>query len=121
MSDSGDRATNPHNPLLTLAAHELRVVSVTATRAHAEQEGEMRAFADQAAHIKAKARAVAVSCAEVDQVHADVQVPARACIDLVNRLQGLREKLAQKCDGGGAGRIWRRRGPSRVRRRRGET
>jgi len=81
---------------LIAAQHELRAVSVAATRARAEREGEVRALADQAAHIEAEARAVAAARAEVDQVHADVQVLAAVRTDLVNRLQGLREKLAHK-------------------------
>lgn len=81
---------------LIAAQHELRAVSVAATRARAEREGEVRALADQAAHIEAEARAVAAARAEVDQVHADVQVLAAARTDLVNRLQSLREKLLHK-------------------------
>jgi len=81
---------------LIAAQHELRAVSVAATRARAEREGEVRSLADQAAHMEAEARAIAAARAEIDQVHADVQVLAAARTDLVNRLQGLREKLAHK-------------------------
>ncbi|OEL21691.1 Protein FLX-like 1 [Dichanthelium oligosanthes] len=78
------------------AQHELRAVSVAATRARAEREGEVRALADQAAHIEGEARAVAAARAEVDQVHADVQVLAAARAELVSRLQVLQEQLARK-------------------------
>ncbi|KAJ1292990.1 hypothetical protein BS78_01G033500 [Paspalum vaginatum] len=78
------------------AQHEFRAVSVAAARARAEREGEVRALADQAAHIEGEARAVAAARAEVDQVHADIQVLAAARTDLVNRLQALREQLARK-------------------------
>ncbi|PUZ36368.1 hypothetical protein GQ55_9G032500 [Panicum hallii var. hallii] len=81
---------------LIAAQHELRAVSVAATRARAEREGEVHALAEQAAHIEAEARAVSAARAEVDKVHADVQVLAAARTDLVNRLQGLREQLARK-------------------------
>jgi len=56
----------------------------------------VHALAQQAAHIEAEARAVAAVRAEVDQVHADVQVLAGARTELVNRLHGLREELARK-------------------------
>ncbi|WVZ61037.1 hypothetical protein U9M48_010971 [Paspalum notatum var. saurae] len=78
------------------AQHEFRAVSVAATRARAEREGEVRALADQAAHIEGEARAVAAARAEVDQVHTDIQVLAAARTELVNRLQALREQLARK-------------------------
>jgi hypothetical protein len=78
---------------LIAAQHELRAVSVAATRARAEREGEVAALAEQAAHIEAEARAVAAAREEVDRVHADVQVLAAARVELVNRLQGLREQL----------------------------
>lgn len=78
------------------AQHELRAVSIAASRARAEREGEVRVLADQAAHIEGEARAVAAARGEVDQVHADIQVLAAARTELVNRLQGLREKLARK-------------------------
>ncbi|KAF8748236.1 hypothetical protein HU200_012979 [Digitaria exilis] len=81
---------------LIAAQHELRAVSVAATRARAEREVEVRALADQAAHIEAEARAVAAARAEADQVHADVQVLAAARNELVNRLQVLREQLVRK-------------------------
>ncbi|PVH31002.1 hypothetical protein PAHAL_9G034100 [Panicum hallii] len=81
---------------LIAAQHELRAVSVAATRARAEREGEVDALAEQAAHIEAEARAVSAARAEVDKVHADVQVLAAARTELVNRLQGLREQLARK-------------------------
>jgi chromosome segregation ATPase len=80
---------------LIAAQHELRAVSVAATRARAEREGEVAALADQAAHIEAEARAVAAAREEVDRVHADVQVLAAARSELVNRLQGLREQLGR--------------------------
>ncbi|XP_066392665.1 protein FLX-like 1 [Miscanthus floridulus] len=67
---------------LITSQHELWAISVGATRVCAEREGEMRALADQAAHIKAEARAVAVSRTEVDQVHADIQLLVGARIDL---------------------------------------
>ncbi|CAN6297274.1 unnamed protein product [Urochloa humidicola] len=81
---------------LIAAQHELRAVSVAATRARAERDGEVRALADQAAHIEAEARAVAEARAEVVQVHADIQVLAAARAELVSRLQVLRENLARK-------------------------
>ncbi|RCV40238.1 hypothetical protein SETIT_9G036800v2 [Setaria italica] len=81
---------------LIAAQHELRAVSVAATRARAERENEVRALAEQAAHIEAEARAVAAARAEVDQVHADIQVLARARAELVSRLQVLRDHLARK-------------------------
>ena len=81
---------------LISAQHELRAVSVAATRARLEREGEVHALAEQAAHIEAEARAVAAARADVDQVHADIQVLAAARSELVNRLQGLREELALK-------------------------
>ncbi|CAD6343671.1 unnamed protein product [Miscanthus lutarioriparius] len=75
---------------------DIQELLVDNQRARAEREGEVRALADQAAHIEAEARAVAAARAEVDQVHADVQVLAAVRTDLVNRLQGLRENLAHK-------------------------
>ncbi|CAL4928050.1 unnamed protein product [Urochloa decumbens] len=81
---------------LIAAQHELRAVSVAATRARAEREREVRALADQAAHIEAEARAVALARGEVEQVHADIQVIAAARAELVSRLQVLREHLARK-------------------------
>ncbi|XP_062214165.1 protein FLX-like 1 [Phragmites australis] len=79
---------------LIAAQHELRAVHVASTRARAEREGEVRALADQAAHIEAEARTVAEARDEVDRVHADIRVLAAARSELMNRLQGLREQLA---------------------------
>jgi hypothetical protein len=80
---------------LIAAQHELRVVSIAATRARAEREDEVRALAEQAARIEAEARAAVAARAEVDQVHADVQVLAGARTELVDRLQDLRGQLAR--------------------------
>uniref|UniRef100_A0A0E0P342 Uncharacterized protein n=2 Tax=Oryza TaxID=4527 RepID=A0A0E0P342_ORYRU len=80
---------------LIAAQHELRAVSIAATRARAEREDEVRALAEQAARIEAEARAAVAARAEVDQVHADVQVLAGARTELVDRLQDLRGQLAR--------------------------
>ncbi|KAL6894337.1 hypothetical protein ACP4OV_008435 [Aristida adscensionis] len=80
---------------LIAAQHELRAVSIAATRARAEREGEVRALSEQAALIETDARAVAEARAEVDKVHNDVRVLAASRTELVNKLQGLREQLAR--------------------------
>ncbi|KAL6638133.1 hypothetical protein ACP70R_025705 [Stipagrostis hirtigluma subsp. patula] len=77
------------------AQHELRAVSVAATRARVEREGEVRALAEQAALIETEARAVAEARQEIDQVHSDIRVLAAARTELMNKLQGLREQLAR--------------------------
>ncbi|XP_006651959.2 protein FLX-like 1 isoform X1 [Oryza brachyantha] len=77
------------------AQHELRAVSIAATKARAEREDEVRAMAEQAVRIEAEARTFVAARAEADQVHADVRVLATARTELVDRLQDLREQLAR--------------------------
>ncbi|TVU44423.1 hypothetical protein EJB05_03864 [Eragrostis curvula] len=80
---------------LIAAQHELRAVSVAATRARAERDNEVASLGEQAVLIETEARAVAAAREEADRVHADVQVLAAARSELVNRLQGLRDQLVR--------------------------
>ncbi|KAL5210658.1 hypothetical protein ABZP36_006281 [Zizania latifolia] len=78
---------------LIAAQHELRAVSMAATKARAEREDEVCALAEQAARIEAEARTIVAARADIDQVHADLRVLAAARSELVDRLQALREQL----------------------------
>uniref|UniRef100_A0A0D9W0Q5 Protein FLC EXPRESSOR n=1 Tax=Leersia perrieri TaxID=77586 RepID=A0A0D9W0Q5_9ORYZ len=77
------------------AQHELRAVSIAATKARAEREHEVLSLADQAARIEAEALTVVAARAEVDRVHSDVQMLAGACTELADRLQELRGQFAR--------------------------